>query len=225
MKSKRKCIEIISLMVILCIIMAVIDGVVMVNYFVKSSIKLALFIGAPLIYTLLRRDISFSRLFVPDKKSIRLALFLCIPLYALIVGGYWLLKDVFDFSGITASLTGNIGVSKDNFIYVSLYISFVNSLLEEFFFRGFGFLTLKKFMTKKLVYIVSPLIFALYHVAMMIGWFSLPLFLLILAGLFAGGFIFDWLDDKTGTLYPSWFVHMFANFGINTVGFILFGIL
>ena len=143
MKSKRKCIEIISLMVILCIIMAVIDGVVMANYFVKSSIKLALFIGAPLIYTFLRRDISFSRLFVPDKKSIRLALFLCIPLYALIVGGYWLLKDVFDFSGITASLTGNIGVSKDNFIYVSLYISFVNSLLEEFFFRGFGFLTLK----------------------------------------------------------------------------------
>ena len=65
----------------------------------------------------------------------------------------------------------------------------------------------------------------MYHIAMMIGWFSLYLFALILVGLFIGGFIFDWLDEKTGTLYPSWFVHMFANFAINTVGFILFGVL
>jgi len=65
----------------------------------------------------------------------------------------------------------------------------------------------------------------MYHVAMMVGWFSLPVFLIIVAGLFVGGIIFNVLNEKSSTIYPSWLVHMFANFSINTVGFILFGII
>ncbi len=136
-----------------------------------------------------------------------------------------LLKDVFDFSAITGALTGNIGVTRDNFVFVSLYISFVNSLLEEFFFRGFAFLTLKKLSTRRFAYLFSAAVFSLYHVAMMIGWFSVEVFVIVLAGLFAGGLIFNFLNEKSGTIYPSWFVHMFANFAINTIGFMLFGIL
>ena len=44
-------------------------------------------------------------------------------------------------------------------------------------------------------------------------------------GLIVGGCIFNYLNEKNDNIYPSWFVHMFANFAINTVGFILFGIL
>ena len=71
----------------------------------------------------------------------------------------------------------------------------------------------------------SALSFALYHTAMMLGWFSPPLFLLALAGLAAGGVLFDLLDAGSGTIFPSWAVHIFANLAINTVGFILFKIL
>ena len=59
----------------------------------------------------------------------------------------------------------------------------------------------------------------------MIGWFGPWVFIIIMAGLFAGGLIFNCLNEKSSTLYPSWLVHMFANFGINTVGFILFGLI
>ena len=65
--------------------------------------------------------------------------------------------------------------------------------------------------------------FALYHVAMMTGWFSPLLFLLVMAGLAAGGIIFNRLNEKLETICASWIVHMFANFAINTVGFILMG--
>lgn len=51
----------------------------------------------------------------------------------------------------------------------------MNSFLEEFFFRGFGFITLKKYVNIK--------------------------------------------------FYPSWFVHMAANFAINTIRFILFDVI
>ena len=36
-----------------------------------------------------------------------------------------------------------------------------------------------------------------------------------------GGMIFNWLNEKLDTIYCSWLTHMFANFAINTIGFIL----
>ena len=50
---------------------------------------------------------------------------------------------------------------------------------------------------------------------------ALPLFLLVMAGLTAGGLIFNHLNQRLGTVYISWLVHMCANFAINTVGFML----
>ncbi|MBQ4159626.1 MAG: CPBP family intramembrane metalloprotease [Clostridia bacterium] len=224
MRSKKKfCIC--ALVLVFCAIMAVVDGVLQADYFIKSLIKLVLFLGFPALYAYLDKDLKIKPLFAFDKRGICLAFGLGIGVYAVILGGYFLLKDVFDFSGITQSLTGNIGVSRENFLYVSLYISFINSLLEEFFFRGFAFLTLKSVANARFAYLFSAGIFAVYHVAMMIGWFSLPVFTIVLVGLFAGGLIFNYLNAKSGTVYPSWLVHMFANFAINTIGFMLFGMI
>ncbi len=113
-----------------------------------------------------------------------------------------------------------MGVTGNNFWLVSLYIAFVNSFLEEFFFRGFGFLSLGEALGPKAAYLFSSLLFALYHVAIMASWFSLALFLLLTAGL-----LFNWLDSRTNSLYPSWFVHICANLAINSIGFLLFGLL
>ena len=132
---------------------------------------------------------------------------------------------VFDFSALTESLTSTTGVNKNNFLFVALYISFANSLLEEFFFRGFAFITLVKKINVKSAYVFSALTFALYHTGMMIAWFEIWVFALALIGLFAGGCIFNWLNSCCKNIYPSWIVHMCANFAINTVGFILFGII
>ena len=74
---------------------------------------------------------------------------------------------------------------------------------------------------EELAYVFSATAFSLYHVAMMIGWFSPALFLLVMAGLMAGGMIFNYLNEKLDTIYCSWLTHMFANFAINTIGFIL----
>lgn len=223
--NSKKVILMISFIVVFCIVMAVIDGVLKADYFVKSVIKFVLFLILPAVYSFCDKDTKIKEIFIPDKKGFKPAVILCVLVYAIILGGYLLLKDVFDFSSITGALSKNIGVTGQNFIFVSLYISFVNSFLEEFFFRGFAFLTLKRITGRKFAYLFSSIVFAIYHIAMMIGWFSLDVFLIIMAGLFAGGIIFDYLNEKSGTIYPSWFVHMFANFAINTVGFMLFGVI
>ena len=222
--NTKKAILLVSIIVVFCAFMAVIDGILKADYFIKSAIKLILFLVLPAIYSFYDKDIKIRKVFRPDKKGIKLAAILGVLVYIVILGGYLLLKDVFDFSAITGTLTKNIGVTGKNFIFVSLYISFINSLLEEFFFRGFAFITLKRITGRKFAYLFSAAVFAIYHIAMMIGWFGPQLFVIIMAGLFAGGLIFNYLNEKSATIYPSWLLHMFANFAINTIGFILFGI-
>ena len=69
----------------------------------------------------------------PKKKGLLPAIALGVGIYGVILGGYFLVSPFFDFSRIAGALTENAGVTKVNFLYVSLYISFANSFLEEFF--------------------------------------------------------------------------------------------
>lgn len=225
MKAHKRTFAICTIVTVCCIIMAIVDAYIQPSYFIKSAVKAVFFLVCPLVYGLADKTANIREILKPNKSGIKTALMLCIPVYVVILGGYLLLKDVFDFSSITGALTDNIGVNKNNFVFVAIYISFVNSLLEEFFFRGFAFFTLGKHSGKKFAYIFSSGAFALYHIAMMTGWFSLLLYVLIIVGLFAGGIIFNLLNERSNNIYTSWFVHMFANFAINTVGFILFDII
>lgn len=217
---------IILIVLIGCLIMGFIDAVISPQYLVKSFIKIILFSIMPIIYSKYNRDLNLISLFkVKSKKEIIIALLAGLAVFSFILGAYLIIGRFFDFSNITSSLSENIGVDKDNFILVAIYISFVNSLLEEFFFRGFAFLKLKEVSTRRFAYIFSSLAFALYHVAMMIGWFDISLFLLTIAGLFIGGLIFNYFNEKYRNIYVTWLIHMFANFAINYIGFMLFNII
>ena len=219
--KKRSVILIFAVTIICCVAMAVVDGILRPGYAVKSVIKMAMFMLIPLIASRVDRGVLYLPLLRPKNKGLLPAIALGVGIYVVILGGYFLVSPFFDFSKIAGALTTNAGVTKENFLYVSLYISFVNSFLEEFFFRGFVFTNLKQLSGRKLAYIFSATAFSLYHVAMMIGWFSPTLFLLVMVGLAAGGMIFNWLNEKLDTIYCSWLTHMFANFAINTIGFML----
>lgn len=216
----------ISLVIIGCIAMAFIDGVLSPNYITKSILKLIIFLLLQYIYYSKSNSFThFKSLFKINRNSIIHSLYLGIGVYFFILFSYLLIGSLFDFSSVTKSLESNIGVNSSNFIFVALYISFINSLLEEIFFRGFAFLTLKNISNKKTAYIFSSFSFSIYHVAIMTTWFNTLLLILLTFSLFIAGMFFDYLDDKNNNIYNSWFVHMFANFSINTIGFILFGII
>ena len=219
--KKRTTILILTLTVISCLVMTLVDGVLRPGYAVKSAIKIALFMLIPLIASKMDHRVLYLSLLRPKKKGLLPAIARGVGIYAVILGGYFLVSPFFDFSQIAGALTDNAGVTKENFLYVSLYLSFATSFLEEFFFRGFVFTNLKQHSGRKLAYLFSAVAFSLYHVAMMIGWFSPTLFVLVMVGLVVGGMIFNWLNEKLDTIYCSWLTHMFANFAINTIGFML----
>ncbi len=227
MKLNKKSIYIIMTVLLSSILMSIVDGVIQPTYFYKSVFKVILFLVIPLIYFLLYKDElkHMKQLFIPKKKDFIIAISLGLIVYVVIIGAYLLLKNYIDFSSIQNSLTQGIGVNADNFIYVALYISFMNSLLEEFFFRGYSFILLKQKTNRMFAYIFSSGLFAFYHVGMTSGWFNGIIYVLAMLGLFIGGCIFNYLNEKCENIYMSWLVHMFANFAINTVGCILFGII
>ena len=223
----NKKISIMSSVFLFSIAITFIDAFVHPNYFFKIPIKILFFLALPMLFFLKNKEVfrDFKKIFIFKKAGLFKALLLGLGVYAVIVGGYFLTRNIIDFSNVTASLTEGMGITGKNFIYVSLYISLMNSFLEEFFFRGFGFITLKKYTTRKLAYVFSSTLFAVYHIGMLVDMFDFFSLLLLLFGLIIGGCIFNYLNESNDNIYPSWFVHMFANFAINTVGFILFGMI
>ncbi len=219
-KKKREEIIIFSLIIILICGISFTDAFLSPPYFLKSLIKIVLFGIIPIAVLLLKGG-KLSEIFVSDRKASKLSAILGAVLVLLILLLYYLLRGAFDFSAVTKSLTEDEGITKEVFPIVFLYIAFVNSFLEEFFFRFFANKFLGRFTSGRFAFVFSALAFALYHVAIMDGWFSSILTLLLIVGLTIGGVIFNFLDRKGGIL-PSWILHVSANIAINTVGMILF---
>lgn len=221
MKSKMRN-TIILFVIIACAIMGYVDAILQPGYVIKSIIKIGVFVFLPFCYSMLNKNYKIKDVLLGKTKNLKAAIAVGIGIYCIVVGAYLLFKDVFDFSSLTSSLNETTGVNGDNFIFVAVYISVVNSFLEEYFFRGFAFLSLKKVASRRFAYLFSSLMFALYHVAMMIGWYDVVVIGLCVVGLMIGGCIFNYFDEKEDTVYISWLIHMFANLATNTIGFMLF---
>lgn len=224
MTSKKSIITI--LIALACISMYLIESYIKPMYVLKSLYKILLFAGLPLLYSAFDKGVKFKEYFIiHDKRQIKIALALGLSVYLLVQVGYFILKGFINLDNISMVLENNLSINKDNFILVSLYISFINSLLEELFFRGFGFLTLNKFLSKKYSYAISAFAFSIYHVSILANWFNAVIYVLFIIGLFGTGLFFNFLNDKYNNIYNSWIVHMCANFSINTIGFIMFGLI
>lgn len=208
--------------VMACITMGIVDAIIQPGYIFKSLIKIFVFISLSYAFSFIDKQYSMKDVLTFKVQNTKTAILVGITLYIIIVGGYLLFKDVFDFSNLTTSLNQTTGVNKDNFLFVAIYISFVNSFLEEYFFRGFAFLTLKKLTSRKFAYLFSSLSFALYHIAMMIGWYDIIVIIICLIALMIGGCIFNYFDEHDETIYMSWLIHGFANLATNTIGLLLF---
>lgn len=213
MKQTRR---ILCTIVLICLSMAFVEAVLQPGYAVKSAIKLLLFAAAVCTLGDVRRW--FRR------EGLELGLLLGGGIFAVILLAFFLFRPFLDLDAIAAGLLGKEGVSRENFLWVALYISIFNSLLEELLFRGLGYLQLRRHAPEGFSMVFSAAAFAAYHVAILDGWFSWWVYGLCMLGLFVGGLIFNFLDRK-GSLLPSWLAHAGANLAINTVGLIMFDIL
>lgn len=188
-----------------------------VSYITKTSVKIILFLVIPCIL-FYKKGFSFLWIRQIDRFSINTSFVSGFAIMILIGVAFIKLRPFINLDTLLVTLA-EIGVTKSTFPFVALYILIGNSLLEEFFFRGL----LPSFITKLWVRIFFPsFLFAIYHVAIFLTWFPLPILILAVVGLWIGGIIFQLANEKSKTIYPSWTIHLFADLGVIVIGIFLF---
>lgn len=210
---KSRTYSILLAVTLVCAVMALVETVIQPGYLIKSAIKLALFLGTVLAFRPQR---------LLSREGLRTGLWLGAGIYILLLIAFFLFRPFIDLDSIAAGLLGKEGVDRENFLWVALYISLVNSFLEELLFRGLAYLELRQHT--RFAGVFSAGAFALYHIGILDGWFSPWIYALCMTGLFVGGLIFNRLD-REGSILPSWLAHAAANLAINTIGLMMFGML
>lgn len=187
------------------------------TYIVKSLSKVALFLLIPLF---LFRQTGFPFMIVRQtaRKSMKIAIGSGFAVMTVIIIAFIIFLPFIDIDALLIDL-GEAGVTSTVFPFVAIYILFGNSLLEEFFFRG---LLPNFFEQSQLRILVPSFFFAIYHVAIFLPWFNLPILLIAVIGLWIGGIIFQLANERSRTILPSWTIHMFADVGVLLVGVYIF---
>ena len=139
------------------------------QYAYTSALKFALFMLCPAIYFALANSGRFKDLFSfrGNKKYIKASFFLGIGAFVFILAAFIAINPLLDRVMIVGALS-NVGITGENYLFALAYYILINVALEELFFRGFLFLTLFRMNVKSYAYIFSGLLFAAYHISVIL---------------------------------------------------------
>ena len=201
-------------------IMTLIERVIVPGYWIKSLFKLLVFFGAVTIYCVISKKNLKTVLHITDKKPSKKLIIFMIGVYLFIIAAFLIFRKQLDLLNIRDKLFAKEHLSRENFWIVFLYIIVVNSFLEESFFRGFLFQSIKP-SGIILAYLISGFLFAVYHIGIVANWFHPAIFILCIVGLMGAGIFLQYIEQQNDNLIASWLVHAFANMAINTIGTIM----
>ena len=193
------------------------------HYLLSSLYKLVFLV--PLIYRMVVEKNSFWKAltrFVDLKKVHIHILFVGSAFILLYIGGYLFFAKFIDTSAIASGL-GQTGITSFNFVGISLYIIFVNSFLEEFFWRGFVFEMLRK-QSRFHAYLISSTGFALFHAAFSIHFLDWNMFLLSTAGLALFALLMNLHFERYKNLADVWIIHACTDIPHIIVGLFALGV-
>lgn len=190
-----------------------IEQSVEVAYIWKTVAKMILFLLVPL-FLFRKVGFPFLRLRQTDQKSMKIAIGSGLAIMGIIIAAFIALQPFIDIAALLVDLA-DAGITATTFPFIALYILLGNSMLEEFYFRGLLPTLVGK---SRIRFILPSFLFAIYHIAIFLPWFSPALLILAVAGLWVGGVIFQLANEKSGTILPSWMIHMCADIGVLLIG-------
>ena len=104
---------------------------------------------------------------------------------------------------------------------LNLRLSWYFSWEASFCVHGCSISVLHQRIDGRFAYAFSAGAFAIYHIGIISGWFSFPVFILMVAGLFAAGLALNFFCHYADSILGSWVIHIAANLAINTIGFMI----
>ncbi|MDD2656484.1 MAG: CPBP family intramembrane metalloprotease [Patescibacteria group bacterium] len=229
MKQKNKILLLLSLIIFPPIIIVLSRQILPNNYFFSSLYKLVFL--SPIIFAMwsekksLRQSLFQNFSFATFKKNIWRLTLLGIFLSGIYLTSFFVFKNLLDISTITTKLNSLININLTNLIFIGLYIIIFNSLLEEYFWRGFLFAKLDKILKPWQAYLITGIAFSFHHVMFYYNWFNLGFFVLVTFGLTVYALIMNYVFKKYQDLFSCWYVHIFADIAQIFIAFKIFEII
>lgn len=186
-------------------------------YFLSKVWILAL----PIVWTLWvdRQRLSLS----PARKGgFGVASGLGLVIAVSIAGGFWLFGDrIIDATVVrNAAIANGIGSLPIYLAFVA-YLTFVNSLLEEFVWRWFVFRKCETLVGGGAAVICSALFFTIHHVFALKAQMDWTPTLLGSAGVFIGGAVWSWCYLRFRSVWPGYVSHLIVDAAVFVVGWYL----
>jgi membrane protease YdiL (CAAX protease family) len=175
--------------------------------------KLA-FLIPPLIYCRVRRISIRNDIlkFSNWRNGLKPALILGVVAMAVFWGTYFALSDLLlDKDAIVATVQKQFSVTATTVFFVAVYTIFVNSLLEEFFYRGFAFGLLAR-RNALLAYLLPAAAFTFQHVFFFYVWgMSAVPNAIAVVGLFVFALVAQKMYAHADSIVAPWVIHMFGD--------------
>lgn len=140
--KQRHITQVIVLTILSCLALFYVEQILELSYIMKTLAKILLFLIVPIVFikvVLKERLFESLRLNQVDVKGLQYGVGLGLLSVIVILAAYVLLQDQINGETIILDLQNRLNITLETYIFVALYITFGNSLLEEFYFRGFIF--------------------------------------------------------------------------------------
>lgn len=134
-------------------------------------------------------------------------------------GTYYALGDVLlDRAMIAAKIGHQFNVTPETIFLIAPVTIFFNSLLEEFFYRGFAFgLLVRKHCS--IGYLLPAAVFTLQHVLFIYHWVTPLPFCMAVGGLFVFAVVLQRMYQQADSIVSPWLVHIFGDIAMMGIAF------
>lgn len=122
---------------------------------------------------------------------------------------------------IQSKLAGFGIASPGGFFQLAAFLSCVNSLFEEYYWRWFVFGRLRRIVPLLAAGVLASAAFAAHHAIILgayLGWFT-PLMMACTAAVAVAGGFWCWCYHRSGSLIGPWLSHLLADAAIFAVGY------
>jgi membrane protease YdiL (CAAX protease family) len=113
------------------------------------------------------------------------------------------------------------------FLALAAFLCVIHSLLEEYYWRWFVFGRLRRHIPWGLALVLAGLAFMAHHVVVIWVYFPDQFWSAVLPfslGVAAGGMVWAWIYERSGSLLGPWLSHLIVDAALMTVGYeLMFG--
>ena len=126
-------------------------------------------------------------------------------------GAWYVLGDLLvDKAMIAKKIGEQFSVTASTVFLIAPITIFVNSLLEEFFYRGFAFGLLVK-RQRRLGYLLPATVFTVQHILFIYHWVTPLPFTMAVVALFVLALVLEKMYEKADSIAAPWLIHVFGD--------------